>query len=513
MSSHPRNHLSGAVLGALCVVGAIILATGSKDEMAHTPRRMVDSTCAACGNFYEYANKAWLDTATIPPSMSDWGAWSANERRVAGQLHGILDSAAARRTGAPQNRVLGGFFASCMDVKRADRDGLRPLEPALARIAAIARAADIAPELGRLHRDGVPAAFGFSSEVDRVGDLHFTATAQQGGLILRGTGLYLNGDSTTASLRDAYLAHVARTFALAGETTVDARRDAERVMTIEIALARASMTRLQLAETNVKQMYKRYSLAELAALTPGFSWDAYLRERHAAPPKSVIVPQSAFFIAVARLINERPIEEWRAYLRWHLLTDASPFLSAPFVDESAAFDRRVSGARVSSPRAEQCVRETSADLPEQLGRAYAARTFSASSKARINEMVTRIRAELVDRVRRVPWMTGETRAQALIKAKSFGVKIGYPDRWHDDSALRITDGSFITERAEARRYESDRLMVRIGGAPDPAEWDFHGFYYFLPQSPTAWANWNEILFPAAYLQPPIYDSTADLGTN
>jgi putative endopeptidase len=128
-------------------------------------------------------------------------------------------------------------------------------------------------------------------------------------------------------------------------------------------------------------------------------------------------------------------------------------------------------------------------------------------------MVTQIRAVLTERLKTVPWLTEPTRREALSKAKIFGVKIAYPDKWHDYSALRITPGSFVTQRAEAFQFESDRLMARIGHAQDPAEWDFHGQYHFVPQSPTAWANWDEIIFPAAYLQAPLYDSTADLATN
>lgn len=521
-----RLMLSNAFPGSLRAISTLsgILALGAslvtalpgygQQEPSRAPRDVTDTTCVACQNFYQYANKAWLDSASIPAASSNWGVWSANDARVLTQLHTILKSAAAApwSTGSSSEQLLGMFDAGCMDSVRADRDGVGPLRPILARIDAMATPTDVIREIGRLHRDGVPAVFLFSSEVDRTGDLRYTPMIEQSGLILDPQD-YLRTDSATVRDRSAYSAHVVRTFVLAGESPSDAQRDAERVLAIESALASASMTRMQEVDASVQQMFRHFTPAELKALTPGFSWDVYLRERRAPPLGSVILPAPAFVTAAAKLIATRPVSEWSAYLRWHLLSSASPFLSSPFADESFRFATQSSGTAVQTPRWQRCTREVGADLPELLGQAYIAHTFSPSSKARIDTMVKQIRAVLVERLRTVPWLTEPTRRQALEKASTFGVKIAYPDKWHDYSALRITPGPFIIQRTQARRFESDRLMARIGHAPDRAEWDFHGQYHFVPQSPTAWANWDEIIFPAAYLQPPLYDSTADLAEN
>jgi predicted metalloendopeptidase len=263
-------------------------------------------------------------------------------------------------------------------------------------------------------------------------------------------------------------------------------------------------------------MFRHLSLARLEHDAPGFAWTTYLRERrvaNVARMDSLIVQAPSYYNEVAKLATERPMSEWRAYLRWRLLATNAPFLSDPFVREDFDWARRSSGVTAMTPRWDRCAREIGADVPELLGRAYAERNFPAPSKARIDSMVTQIRAVLVERIATVPWLTEPTRKLALEKARRFGVKIGYPDKWHDVSALRVTPGAFVTQRAAAQRFEADRMAARIGRVPDRAEWDYHSYYHFVPQSPTAWANWDEIIFPAAYLQPPLYDPSASIADN
>jgi putative endopeptidase len=365
-----------------------------------------------------------------------------------------------------------------------------------------------------LNRDGVSAVFRFGSEVNRMGDLHYVAILEQARLPLSSND-YRGADSSALRRRNAYSAHVARTFVLAGESAAAAEHDASKVVAMEAALAAVSMTRVQQAAATLEDTYRPFTLAQVTALSPGFAWAAYLRERRAAGVRTVIVSRPAYVTAVAKLVVERPVEEWRAFLRWQLLADASPYLSSAFANEAFRYLQETSGIVTQPPRWERCARETGDDLPELLGRVYAGRVFNAASKARIDSMVTQLRAVLIARLETVPWLTATTRAVALEKAKTFGVKIGYPDQWHDYSSLRLTRGAglFVAQRNEARRFENDRLMGRIGQAPITAEWDFHGIYHFVPQSPTAWANWGEIIFPAAYLQAPLYDPAADIASN
>jgi putative endopeptidase len=512
-----RRHIAGRHGGMLILVICLIVALPgcSSQSSSRAPKLSSDTTCAACNNFYEYANRTWLDTASIPPASGSWGVWSANDTRVLTQLHEILQTATAAASQPGQTasqKKLGLLNSSCMDSARAERDGIKPLRPALASISSIANPADIAREIARLHNDGVQAVFRFSSDVDRTGDLHYIATIEQGRQALSTQG-YLANDSAANRRRIAYREHVTRTFVLAGESPDSAQLDAGRVLTLETALAKASMTRQQEDNESLTQMFRHFSLADLRKITPGFSWDNYLRDRNAPALSSLVVPQPEFLTAVAQLVSTRPVPEWRAYFRWQVLSDASRFLSSSFAGESFKFSQQSSGATVQEPRWQRCVREVSTDVPELLGRAYIEHTFSPESKARIDTMVKEIRAVLVERIKIVPWLTEPTRLQALQKANAFGVKIAYPDKWHDYTSLQITPGSFITARTQALRFENARMMERIDSLPDPEQWDFHGQYHYIPQSPTAWANWTEIIFPAAYLQSPNYDSTADMAAN
>jgi putative endopeptidase len=508
---HARG-VTSIVRGALAV--GILLSGASavaQSPGSHAPGH-ADTTCAACGDFYSWANRAWLDTASIPASSAEVGTWSANDARVTAQLHAVLRAAAATPPARATftDRTLATLYASCMDSARANADGIAPIRSDLAAIDAIRTPADFARELARLHRDGVLAVFTFASEVDRSTDLHYAPILDVQRLPL-GTHGYAPRDSAGRRRLEAYRAHVARTLALAGESTVDAARDADAVVAIEGALAAA--TPAQPEDMSVADMFRHASLAQIERDGPGFDWRTYLHERGAPELGSIIVQAPAYFTGVSRLASERPMAEWRADLRWRLLASASPFLSDDFVREDFAYARQGSGTAELAPRWERCTREISADVPEVLGRAYAARTFPPGSKARIDSMVTQIRAVLLERIATVPWLTDATRRATLEKARHFGVKIGYPDRWHDVSGLDIPRGAFVTERAAARRFESDRMVRRIGRAPDRREWDYHDIYHFIPQSPTAWANWDEIIFPAGYLQPPLYDANASAADN
>lgn len=498
--------------GTLAVGILLTSASAAAQSPGSAPIAHADTTCAACTDFYSWANRAWLDTASIPPSSAEVGTWSANDARVTAQLHAVLRAAAATplTRASFTDRTLGTLYTSCMDSARANADGIDPLASQLGAIDAIRTSADLARELARLHRDGVPAVFIFASDVDRSTDLRYAPTLEPQRLPL-GTHGYAPVDSAGRRRLDAYREHVARVFALAGNSPAAAARDADAVIAIEGALAAA--TPAQPADMSVADMFRHASLARIERDGPGFDWRSYFHERGAPVLDSLIVGTPAYFVGVARLASERPMSDWRAYLRWRLLATASPFLSDDFAREDFAYARQNTGAMVLAPRWERCTREIGADVPEVLGRAYVARNFPPGSKARIDSMVTQIRAVLLERIATVPWLTEATRRATLEKARRFGVKIAYPDRWHDVSGLDIPRGAFVTERAAAQRFESDRMVRRIGHVPDRREWDYHGIYHFFPESPTAWANWDEIIFPAGYLQPPLYDPAASAADN
>ena len=478
---------------------------------AQSPAR-ADSTCTACRDFYSWANRAWLDTATIPAASAEVGTWSANEARVTAQLRAALEAAAAtpRAHATFTDRTLGTLYTSCMDSTRANADGIAPLRPELRAIDAMRTRADLARVLAMLHRNGITAAFIFSSEVDRTHDLRYAATLDAQRLPLGAHG-YAATDAAAQQRLAQYREHVMRTFALAGESPSTAAADAAAVIGVETALAAA--TPPEPDDISVTDMFHHVALAQIERDGAGFDWASYLHARGAPRLDSVIVQAPAYFTGFARAATGLPMSDWRAYLRWRLLTTSSPFLSDAFARESFDYARSATGATALAPRSERCAREISADVPEVLGRAYVERNFSPAAKARIDTMVTQIRAVLMERLALVPWLTDATRRTALDKARRFGVKIGYPDRWHEVSALHIERGPFISEREAAQRFESDRMIARIGHRVDRREWDYHSYYHYIPQSPTAWANWDEIIFPAAYLQPPLYDSTASLADN
>ncbi len=471
------------------------------------------TTCPACTDFYTYANKTWLDSASIPPGKSSWGGFDTNAARMQAQLHAILDSTATAVRKGRSSSVLGIFFASCMDTAAAERAGVSPLAGTFADIDAVRDASGVLRESGRLQRDGVDVLFNYSSDVDRIGNLHYVAIISGSRPGLPGNRSYTAKDSASVAARDAYVAYITRMLELTGEPSDIAHANAERAMSLETALVQASMSAPAGSDDDLAGMFRVSSPAALRALTPGLDWSSYYAGRGVRSVGRVIISEPALMTGIAKLLQDRPVAEWRAYLKWRRLADASPWLSSSFSDTQFQFQQRFSGATIQLPRWQRCVDESNTQLTELLGRAYVKRAFSESSKARVNAMVKQIRTILVSRLQVVPWLTDASRKEALAKAAAFRVKIGYPDKWHDFSALKVAPGSFLVARDEARRFEADRMVGRIGTVPNRAEWDFHSFYHFLPQSPTDWANWDEIIFPAAALQPPFFDPKADDATN
>ena len=239
-------------------------------------------------------------------------------------------------------------------------------------------------------------------------------------------------------IRDRFVAHIAKTLQLLGDSEGPARAGAAKVMAIETALANASMTGVQRRDPNA--VYNKMTLAQLEALAPAFDWSAYLKVRGVPKVESIIVGQPDFFRTVGSMLKDVPLEDWKTYLRWQLVSEASPWLSSPFVNEDFEFRRLLSGAKEMQPRWKRCLQATDAALGQALGEEYVRRTFTPAAKARALAMVRNLEGVLRDRIAGLEWMGDSTRTRALAKLEAFGNKIGYPDKWRDYSTLKLSHG-------------------------------------------------------------------------
>jgi putative endopeptidase len=470
----------------------------------------LDTTCAACANFFQFANGGWLKRTTVPAAYASWGSFNELGDRNEAVLRRIIEAAAAKPA-APagsNDQKIGAYYRACMDSAAAERAGAAPIRPLLDRIAAIRTTADVRAALGPLERDAGLAPFGAGVAPDDKNSDSLLVAFGQGGLGLPDRDYYLKTDARSQQIRDRYVAHVARMLTLAGGTdSARAAADARTVLALETKLAGASMTRVEQRDPNAT--YHKMTLAEFQRTTPGVDWTAYLAAVGAPRVATVNVRQPAFFRALDSLVTREPADAWKTYLRWRAVSSAAGALSSAFVNERFAFSSTFTGAKEQQPRWKRCVGSTNGALGELVGQEYVKQTFTPESKARALAMVANLQAALGERIAGLTWMSDTTKRQAQAKLAAFTRKIGYPDKWTDYSALQVADGSHYANLRRAGRFQEARDWAKLGKAIDKGEWGM------TPPTVNAYYNpsWNEIVFPAGILQPPFYDPEADDAVN
>ena len=501
------------VLRALALTFALATSATAQNAVPMQTKPLdpgnLDRSVSACTDFYQFANGAWIKRNPIPAAFSRWGSFDQLQEGNQSNLLTILKSAAANGNSQANAdiRKLGVFYSSCMDSVGAEQAGFQPIKPELERVNSIRSRRQLEAEIARLHSRGVPLLFGFGAQQDFKNSTSIIAGINQGGLSLPDRDYYLNTEKRYADIRMNYVDHVGRMFQLLGETAAQAGADAQKVMNIETALAKPAMTRVQMRDPNAN--YHRMTSAELAQLAPGFNWPSFFTGEGRPDISTINIQNPEFLKAVDSLLTSTSLDDWKAYLRWHLLDAAGPSLSSAFVNEDFRFSSTLSGAKEMLPRDKRCTRATDVGLRDALGQAYVAEYFSPQAKARALEMVRNLESVFHDRLQTLGWMTDTTKAQATAKLAAFTNKIGYPDKWRDYSSLTIKPGHFLDNQIAVRQYERRRTMARIGKPVDRTEWGM------TPPTVNAYYNpsMNEIVFPAGIMQPPFFDPNADDAVN
>src|ERR1700731_883390 len=503
-----------AVIGVLAVVlmGAGLLASPGAADKPNSwgfDTANLDRTCKPCDDFYQFAMGGWMKSNPIPPEYSSWGTFTQLADKNQQNLQQILDDAVKAKAAPGSNeQKIGDFYASCMDTTAIDGAGTKPLEPELARIAGIKNLVDLQAEAELLHGKGVGALFRFSSNQDAKDSTRVIGGASQGGLGLPEREYYLKEDDKSKQLREAYTKHVAKMFELLGDPADKSAAEAAIILKLETALATASMKNTDLRDPD--KTYHKMMLADLKTLTPNFSWEAYFKAAGHPELKEINVGQPDFFKALDAQLTATPIDDWKTYLRWHLVNTAAPGLSEKFVAEDFDFrGKTLTGAKEIQPRWKRCVQATDRVLGEALGQVYVQKYFPPEAKARALEMVRNLIAALRDDLQTLPWMGTDTRTQATAKLEAFAVKIGYTDNWRDYSALNIDRRSYADNQVRGAEFDFARRLNKIGKPVDRTEWGM------TPPTVNAYNNssMNEIVSPAGILQPPFYDPKADDAVN
>jgi putative endopeptidase len=471
----------------------------------------LDRSVSPCDNFYEFAVGGWLKSNPIPSDRPEWGTFNKLQDHNQDVLHQILEEAAKDTKAEPGSnwQKIGDYYASCMNESQIASAGLKPLDPELQRIAAIKDTEGLQSEIARLQKMGVNAGFYFSSEQDLKDSSKEIAGAGQGGLGLPDRQYYVDDDARSKQLRSEYVQHVTNMFKLVGDSPAEAAKEANVVIDIETALAKVSTKREDLRDPD--RNYHPMSVAELDQVTPHFSWSRYFRE--AGAPASVSMAdmgQPEFFKGLDAEIASVPIDNWKIYLRWHLIHAAAPALTEPVIEENFNFyGRTLTGAPQNLPRWRRCVESTDRELGEALGQYYVKRAFPPEAKARALAMVHNLIAALRDDLETLPWMSPTTRQKAIEKLGMIQLKIGYPDKWRDYSAYKVVRGAYVENIFAGDRFEFARELNKIGKPVDRTEWEM------TPPTVNAYYEpyMNEIVFPAGILQPPFFDFHADDAIN
>jgi predicted metalloendopeptidase len=479
----------------------------------------MDTSVKPADDFYLYANGNWIKRNPIPPEFARWGSFNMLAEQNNDALKVVAEKAAGTtpKVAAKPNpekaaeadlQKVGDFYASGMNEKAVDTAKAQPLSDELKRIDAMKERGDVLKEIAHLHSTGVPALFRFGANQDAKNSEMEIGQAGQGGLALPDRDYYTKDDAGSKKIRDQYVEHMTKMFGLLGEPQDKAAEHAKKVMEIETSLAQAARTRVQLRDP--QKNYNKMKVADLQALTPDWKWEDYFKEIKLTEPGDINVGQPEFFQAADKLFASTPVDDWKTYLRWHVLHAAAPVLSKEFVDEDFSFfGKTLTGAQQLKPRWKRVVATTDQELGESLGKLYVADYFPPEAKARALELVNNLREALGDRIKTLDWMDDATKQEALKKLAAFTVKIGYPDKWRDYSLLTVDRNSYAMNVLRGQTFERARQMAKIGKPVDRSEWGM------TPPTVNAYYNSsrNEIVFPAGILQPPFFNAKADDAVN
>lgn len=471
----------------------------------------MDRSANACADFYQYSCGGWLARNPIPADQASWSVYGKLYQDNQRFLWGILDSLARNSAGRSANQQkIGDYFASCMDETAIEQRGRTPLAPTLAAIDAMTSARELPALLARLQLDngGDEFLFGFTSAQDFADSKAVIAFANAGGLGMPDRDYYTDSDKRALTLRQEYRRHVARSFALLGDSAAAAAQHADTVLRLETQLAQASLTRVELRDPY--NLFHKMDRAGLEHLTPHFVWDPFLNALGLSGVNTLNVSQPKFYAALDQLLASTTLDDLKTYLRWHAVHAASPFLARRFEAERFAFfDHTLRGVPQQQPRWKRCVRQVDALLGEALGQEFVARTFGPKLKGATLLMTRQIEQAMHDDIEALPWMSAATKQQALAKLAAVVNKIGYPDHWRDYGSVAIARGDYFQNAVHAIAFESHRQLNKIGKPLDRAEWQM------TPQTVNAYYDpqMNDINFPAGVLQPPLYDPRMDDAPN
>jgi putative endopeptidase len=509
---HKGTTMTVSTCKPLALATALSACLAAPAFAQHAPvydRADLDPTVSACQDFNAYANGKWVAANPIPADRTRWGAFDALGEQSLDAQHALAEQADKAADGAASGSVdqkIGWLYRSGMDEAAVDKAGFDPIKPDLAAIAKLDGTPAIVAWLGRAFADGDGQGFRFGAGADYQDATRQVAFANQGGLSLPTPDYYTQDEYK--DIRAAYRAHIAKLFALTGVPAAEAGRKADTVLAFETRLAKASLSRVELRDP--KNRYHFMSVAEANAITPHFDWGAFFEAAGVPAGDGFSLSQPKFFAEFDKMLADVPAAQWRDYLAFHAIDDASEALSQPFQQANFEFyGKLLNGQPEQRARWKRVLGAVNGSMGEALGQLYVKEYFPPEAKARAQQLVDNVRNALKARIEGLAWMSDETKAKALEKWSTFLPKIGYPDKWRSWDGLAVAPGDYFANLRAANRFNNRYDLDKIGKPTDRYEWGMS------PQTVNAYysSGTNTINFPAAILQPPFFYADGDDAIN
>ena len=470
------------------------------------PQNM-DQSVKPGDNFYQYANGNWLRQNAVPASKTSWGSFNELREKSLDAMKVLLEDASKTTTKGRLYQMVGDYYVSGMDSATIEKRGFDPIKPDLARIEKVNTKADFLNELAYQRTQSNSMLFGFSVSQDRKNVTKYVPQLSQGGTTLPDRDYYLKSDGRSLKIRDAYRDNLTKMFALIGEESTQASQDADVVMRLETALAKAQMPRVEMRDPY--KTYNKFAVTAFNKQTPGINWADQLTKFGANGQDTVLVQNPVFYRSLDSLVMATPIEDLRTYMRWNILKGAAPYLSDAFVKQNFAFSKVLTGQKEQTPRWQRISGLIDGTLGDLLGQLYVQRYFKPEAKQRMLTLVDNLETSYKEHIKNLDWMSEDTKKKALVKLLAFKRKIGYPDKWKTYDGVTVAQNDFYENVQSAGKWSYNYNVNRLGKPVDKTEWGMTPPTVNAYYSPVN----NEIAFPAAILQFPFYDYNADDAVN
>ena len=479
-----------------------------KEELAINLSNM-DTTVNPGDNFYQYVNANWLKNNPVPEDKSYYGAFTElRDKSIEDQKKMINKLIKQKNKEGTNAQKIADFYSLGMDTNKINELGIKPLQKELDAIESIKTTDNLIDGIAHLHSIGISAAYNFDAEQDLKNSEMVITWLDQGGLGLPDRDYYLEDTNRSKEIRKEYVKHIVKMFQLIGLNKDIATQNSLAIMDIETSMARASMSRLK--RRNPNNLDHKMTMKELTDLTPNLNWKRYFSQIGLEKIDELNIASPKFISEINNMISEVSIDDWKIYLQWNLINRAANYLNSEIENEDFAFYGKVlSGQDKMKPRWERVLNSTNRAMGFAVGELYVEKYFPPESKERMLKLVMNLKEVLGERIQDLDWMEEKTKEKALEKLGKFNVKIGYPDKWRDYSKLAIENDSYVKNYLRANEFEFNRQLNKIGKPVDKDKW---GMY---PQTVNAYYHplLNEIVFPAAILQPPFFYKDADDAVN